>query len=245
MGRIVASLFQKKDDINNKSKVIFDFNKKKIRRNLKNNKKANAKFIEALVLYFAYRDLTLSKVYFEKDENMDLSGILWDNAELFVVAHEYSHIILGHLSPNQAFSRRFLHTDSMLYEVIMSWNEEFSADELALKIVFAHSQNDRKGVFAGYLGIELLFVCFDIIEKVCNVMSSETHPLANLRIHNLRKCLKNILPEQHETFFDGSEIIEEIGLYLLNTNKETVYDLLHKLLRNSYTSNNSTSVHID
>lgn len=228
-GRIISAFFSKKDDSSDKNKMIFDFDKKRIRENLKNNKEANSKFIEALVLYFANRDLTLSNIYFEKDENIDLSGILWDNAELFVVAHEYSHIILDHLSPNQVFSKRFSYDDSMLYEVIRSWNEESAADELALKIVLAHNKSEGNGFFAGYLGIELLFVCFDILEKAYNLEFSETHPLANLRIHNLRKCLKDILPEQYETILDGSKIIEEIGLNLWSVNKKIIYDLCNKL----------------
>jgi len=225
-GRIISSIFSKKDNSSDKNKIIFDFNEKRIRENLKNNKEANSKFIEAFVLHFANRDLSLSNIRFEKDENIDLSGILWDNAELFVVAHEYSHIILEY---NQVFSKRFSYDDSMLYEVIRSWNEESAADELALKIVLAHNKSEGNGFFAGYLGIELLFVCFDILEKSYNLEFSETHPLANVRILNLRKCLKDILPDQYETILDGSKIIEEIGLNLWSINKEIIYDLCNKL----------------
>ncbi len=172
------------------------------------------------------------KMYFEKDENMDLSGILWDNAELFVVAHEYSHIILDHLSQNEVFSKRFLYDDSMLYEIIRSWNEELSADELALKIVLAHNQKEKTGLFTGYFGIEFLFICFNIIEKACNIEFSETHPSSNMRINNLRKCLKEIAPEEYDTIITGSKIIEEIGLYLWDANKEIIYDLCNKLQSN-------------
>jgi len=225
-GRILSAFFSKRDDNSNKNKIIFDFNKKRIRQNLKINKEADSRFVEAFVLYFANRDLTLSNILFEKDENMDLSGILWDNAELFVVAHEYSHIIL---QLNQVFNKKFSYYDPMLYQVINSWNEEFAADELALKIVLAHNKSEGNGFFAGYLGIELLFVCLDILEKANNLEFSETHPLANSRIHNLRKCLKDILPDQYEVILDGSNIIEEIGLNLWSANKEIIYDLCSKL----------------
>jgi len=225
-GRIISAFFSKKDNSSDKNKMIFDFNETRIRENLKNNKEANSKFIEAFVLYFAKRDLTSSNVYFEKDENIDLSGILWDNAELFVVAHEYSHIIL---ELNQVVTKKISYDDSMLYKVIRSWNEESAADELAMKIVLAHNKSEGNGFFAGYLGIELLFVCFDILEKAYNIEFSETHPSANMRILNLRKCLKDILPDQYETILDGSKIIEEIGLNLWSVNKEIIYDLCNKL----------------
>ncbi|MFZ3102395.1 MAG: hypothetical protein WA113_09430 [Desulfitobacteriaceae bacterium] len=70
---------------------------------------------------------------------------------------------------------------------------------------------------------------FDILEKAYNLEFSETHPLANSRILNLRKCLKDILPDQYKTILDGSEIIEEIGLNLWSVNKEIIYDLCNKL----------------
>lgn len=232
MGRVISSFFSKKDNENKKNNITFDLNPENVIINLRSNKLGNSKFIEALVLFLAYRDLSLSKMYFEKDENMDLSGILWDNAELFVVAHEYSHIILDHLSPNKVFSKRLLYDDSMLYEIIRSWNEEFSADELALKIVLAHNQKERTGLFTGYLGIEFLFVCFDIIEKACNIEFSDTHPSSNKRINNLRKNLKEIAPEEYDTIINGSKIIEEIGLYLWDVNKEIIYDLCNKLQNN-------------
>ncbi|WP_313560490.1 hypothetical protein [Ruminiclostridium cellobioparum] len=199
---------------------------------MKSNKEGHTKFIEAIILYFVYRDLSFSKTYFEKDNNMNLAGILWDNAELFVVAHEYSHIILDHLSIEKEITKRYLFDYSMLYEVVRNWNEEFSADKLALQTTLAYNNNKAGyGSFCCFLGIEFLFSCLSLIEEATNCGCSETHPSAEMRINKLRQNLSSIIPDDAETIISGTCIIRDIVSDLWNTNKEMIYDIYNKILK--------------
>ena len=220
MGRVVSSFFSKINEDENKSYVTFDFNKDSINENLKTNKKGHNLFLEILILYFLYDDLSFSKIYYEEDVNINLSSVLWDTAELFIVAHEYSHIILGHLSAEKNFSKRFLDDNSMLYQVVRNWIEEFSADTLAFQLTMAKNQKSGYGLFSCYLGIEFLFACLDIIEKIYKDEFSETHPSAQMRIENLRQYFKSALPNKSQTIIDGTGVVREIMTTLWNINKD-------------------------
>jgi len=220
MGRVVSSFFPRLNYDENKNYVIFDFKRNTINQNLKTNKKGHEFFLETLILYFLFENLSYSKIYYEEDINMPLSAVLWDTAELFIVAHEYSHIILGHLPAEKSFSKRFLDENSMLYQIVRNWDEEFSADTLAFQLTMAKNQNSGYGSFACYLGIEFLFACLGLIEKINNVEFSETHPSAKMRIENLRQYIKSIFPSNSQNILDGTSIIQEIMAELWNINKD-------------------------
>ncbi|MDF2537164.1 MAG: hypothetical protein K0S76_185 [Herbinix sp.] len=227
MGRVVASFFTKTDE--DKDKDTYSLNEEVISEALENNKSGHAKFIETLVLYFAYENLHISSTYYEKDNNKQLSGVLYDNAELFVVAHEYSHIILDHLSPNRKLKKRFLDEASSLYQIMRNWNDEYSADALAVQSVLANNRNKLNGWMCGYLGVELCISCLEVIERFYNIESSETHPSAGMRRANIQKTLKQLLPLDHsKNILDNSKFIQDIISTLWKTHKDTIYNICDK-----------------
>lgn len=227
MGRVVASFFTKIDEDNDID--TYSLNEEVISEALENNKNGHAKFIETLVLYFAYENLHISSIYYEKDNNKQLSGVLYDNAELFVVAHEYSHIILDHLSPNRELKKRFLDEASSLYQIMRNWNDEYSADALAVQSVLANNRNKLNGWMCGYLGVELCISCLEVIEKFFNIESSETHPSAGMRRVNIQKTLKQLLPPDHSKhILNNSKFIQDIISTLWNTHKDTIYYICDK-----------------
>jgi hypothetical protein len=225
MGRVVSSFFTRNDDGSDKSKMAFNLDKDTVIENLRENRAGHAKFIEAIILYYAYRDLSFSKTYYEKDQNLNLSGLLWDTAEFFIVAHEYAHIILDHLAPKEYAAKRYLSDDSMLYKVIRNWSEELSADGLAFQLVMAYNQKSGYGLLGCYLGIEFVFACLNILGSE----ASETHPSNEMRINNIRQSLKNSLPQKSEMILEQGKVIEDIINELWNRNKKTIQDLYNHL----------------
>jgi len=232
MGRVVSSFFSK-GSTNNKNYDTFDLNRESIYENLEVNKKAHEAFLEVLVSYFVYENLSMLEIYYKEDTNINLSGLLWDTSELFIVAHEYSHIVLGHLPEEKSFTKRFLDDDSMLYQIVRNWSEEFSADELAFQLTMASNQNKGYGLFGCYLGIEFLFACLDIIEKVHNIKFSETHPSSKMRTEHLRKYLEHTLPKRSKSILEGTQIIQEIITTLWNRNKDNFYSVVQRVSQNS------------
>lgn len=227
MGRVVSSFFSRTDDGSNKNKLTFSFNINVFDENLKLDKEGNSKFLEVLILYFVYKNFDISKTYFEKDKKIYLSASLWDNAEFFVVAHEYGHIISDNISHKKNTKRIPLDDESRLYEVIRSWKDEIEADQIALQITLAHKDEMNFGLFGHYIGIEFLFACLSIIEEIDNKLNntefSETHPSAQIRIENLRNYLKYILPEEADDLLSGSEMVSYILTKLWNRNKDGFY----------------------
>ena len=226
MGRIVSSFISKKTMDNKDTSETYDVDNNTIKENLVNYKEGHWRFIEIFILYFINKNMWGSKTYIEKDNNLSLSGILWDNAELFIVAHEYSHIVLDHLSNNTLnFKKEYLDINSKLYKVIRDWHQEVSADNLALQTVLAYSQKVGHGFYGGYLGVELALACLDVMEKALDIGFSQTHPSAKIRKQQIRKALKEMLPEQYETIVNGSMFIDEIVSYLWETNQERIKHL--------------------
>ncbi|WP_461204566.1 hypothetical protein [Clostridium sp. DL1XJH146] len=227
MGRVVTSFYSKIDDGGNKNKLIFSFDTNIIDENLKTNKEGNSKFLEVLILYYVYQNFDTSKYYFERDKKINLSASLWDNAEFFVVSHEYGHIIVDNISNAKNSKRIPLDNESRLYEVIRSWEVELEADQIALQITLTHEDEMNFGLFGNYLGVEFLFACLNIIEEIDNKINntdfSETHPSAKIRIENLRKYIIKILPEKADNLINGSKTVSYILTKLWDRNKDNFY----------------------
>jgi len=227
MGRAVSSFFKTTYSGINKRKLELNINLNVIAENLKSNTKGNSEFLEALILYFVDKNFDDSKTYFEQDKKIPISCCLWDNAECFVVAHEYGHIIAENISPKKDISRKPSDEESRLYEIVSNWNDEFEADQIALEIILQNKDEVGLGVFGNYLGVEFLFACLDIIERIDNEDSkiefSETHPPAKSRINNLRNHLKNDYPSEADNLLSWSSPVSYILNELWDRNKDDFY----------------------
>ncbi len=98
-----------------------------------------------------------------------LANVLTRGMELFVIAHEYAHVLLGH-------TRR---GDSVA-DQLWSWRQEIAADSLACEIVLAtaqHSGSDFENGFALW-GPELMLAGLDILERVDAFTRTGTAPVA-------------------------------------------------------------------
>lgn len=121
----------------------------------------------------------------------NFAGALLHFAELFVVAHEFGHILKGHFSEASTINIKTNEGDVVVFD--NDWNQEYSADLCGLQLVQETLENyeDRYKkpesiVYAsGYAGPDLLLTMFDLIEKV-GKKKTTTHPPASLRRTNLR-----------------------------------------------------------
>lgn len=234
MGRVISSFFTKISEDNKTDSMSFDFNKDIVLKNINTNEDAHIRFMEGLILFFEHKDLLLSNIYFHKDQNLNLSGVFWDTAELFTVAHEYSHIILDSLNPNGELKKEHIDKESISYKITRNWNEEFSADELSFKLTMAHCNQNHKyeEIRNCYMGIEFLFACLDIIEKAFSIEFSETHPTSKTRIGKLREYLSKHLPQKGDEIISESKIIPYIIDKLWEMNKDEFYLNIRKIREN-------------
>jgi hypothetical protein len=118
-----------------------------------------------------------------------VAGIL-HFAELFVLAHEFGHIIEDHFSVENLMRIRTKEEDINLFR--SNWNQEYEADTCGLELVLGTvGENDKKNErslvrASSYMGPDLVFTFFDMIEKIGDIKPG-THPPAKSRRENLRK----------------------------------------------------------
>jgi hypothetical protein len=117
-----------------------------------------------------------------------VAGIL-HFAELFVLAHEFGHVIEGHFSTAKIMKMRIREEDIGVFSA--DWNQEYEADrcglELVLETVKEKSQRSLTRA-SSYMGPDLFFTFLDLIEKIGNIKPT-SHPPAKLRRENLRKVI--------------------------------------------------------
>lgn len=118
--------------------------------------------------------------YIKFAEDVEASAYLW------IVAHEYAHLLLGHIdSGNKNVVTRYLN-DIPVEEVYLQWKEEFDADFLAASIVMASDYSYYK-----ISGIYLALMCLKLsgIDKEHHGISS--HPPVSKRFANLLKFVES------------------------------------------------------
>jgi hypothetical protein len=114
-------------------------------------------------------------------------------AEFFIVAHEYSHLVLGHFSRSSFSQKRHFTSDVTVSEARLDWQPEFEADRLGIELAL-HRQLGRTAatgqcasVYTAYWAVGLLFGVISIMEEV--LAPPPTHPPAEARHTALRDFL--------------------------------------------------------
>jgi hypothetical protein len=126
-----------------------------------------------------------------------------DSAELFVMGHEYAHVIQGHLSEEHVPHSGLGDDVEILPHQI---GQEFEADILGLKLSI-ESMVRKHGVDASlaFFGVYLLFSAIELIDRAIDVLvpglapsssEHETHPPPDMRREYLNIYLTQGVGEQ-------------------------------------------------
>jgi hypothetical protein len=155
------------------------------------------------------------------------TAILRQSMELFIMGHEYAHIILGHLE-NQDTKKKHL-TPQDIYNILFSWDQELEADSLGLPLMLSAMGAGQKydHLDLHYCGAELFFSGYEILERAkCIVKQGNDdwywrggkedgrigdHPPAERRRDNLRELMtKNYGEESVKTSSSVEWIIKNL-----------------------------------
>jgi hypothetical protein len=129
-----------------------------------------------------------------------LQAMLTDYAELFVLAHEFGHAVLGHLDNEESYKLALPNPKESLSVIAKSRREELEADFVAGVLV---TQDLPRMVSDKWEGLQvemalagpfLLFELGRLIDKVGKI-NVKTHPPYEERIQNLKDVFRRIVPD--------------------------------------------------
>ena len=175
------------------SVLSFSAEKEKVKEYIRNNKTAKARFMDVVLAYVFKQNPHYAKQYMIDRKYVQLVELFRDAFKIFVVAHEYAHLCLGHLSKENTKRKTDILND---YErVIYSWVEEGSADLLATQITVLSSDDAA-------LGIAGIWICLNVIDilDALNVNDNDdksilqqyfTHPPVEIRKENIKNAMEN------------------------------------------------------
>nr|VFK01327.1 MAG: hypothetical protein BECKLFY1418A_GA0070994_11429 [Candidatus Kentron sp. LFY] len=126
---------------------------------------------------------------------------LFYSAERFVLAHEYGHVLVGHLNPKNTVSRSLAAGDTMNF-FKKSWEQEFEADAFALLLTFPPSmrQINTKDelelldlrLAAPYIFFSLAILLDTVSQQLLSLPHTDfadDHPPSGERLRRLEKQL--------------------------------------------------------
>lgn len=193
--------------------VAVSTDEKDVKRALESNIEVPRRFFDALCAYLIGGHPHLAEPYIASREAMFIGSVMRDSMETFVLAHEYGHIVGGHLGP--AVGQKSIIGDLSIETIPVDWQHEFEADIIGLEAMLAVQMERGFDLALSFWGADAFFGCVDVIEKAVSVLMhgeerpwvADTHPPTADRRMMLRYVLSNSLKGTHD-----SELESALGL---------------------------------
>lgn len=213
LSKIVALCFPK---INCESDIKFDFYSDKCIKISRNESIFKDSIVDLFKSASVLGCASGAKPWVMPDKGVYLAGILAESMNIFIIAHEVAHGILGHLeAPDQTLSSEILDDGVAM---IMSHADELDADREGLSYSMAALAKTELSpiyaVYAAYIffqGLNLLEACTALFDqKVSDLLS--THPHPKNRAENILKQGNEMLTSEEEKTLlkEGAERIEQV-----------------------------------
>jgi len=161
------------------------------------------RFLEVLLAYILGGHPHLARPYLPEPNYDGISSVLRETMEIFVLCHEYGHIVSGHLNVDN--TKKSMIADEDMDEIATSWQEEFEADIKGLDFMLEVMRKRGFDLSLSFWGVEFFFGCIDVVERAVsiirtgdvNVQISATHPPTEMRREMLHSVLKNSVPKEY------------------------------------------------
>lgn len=171
---------------------------------LNTNPEIGARFFDALAAYLVAGHPHAAKPYLASRSVTFLSSVLRDSMETFVVAHEFGHVVAGHLGP--AVSRKMMIADVDVDTISTDWIQEFEADAIGLEAMLAVRIQHGYDLSLSFWGADAFFGCIDVVEKALSILlfgeekpwQADTHPPTTMRRDMMRLILSRSLEGKNE-----------------------------------------------
>ncbi|WP_268541331.1 hypothetical protein [Candidatus Nitrosotenuis cloacae] len=241
LSKIIAQCFPyTKED--NHAEFIFD--EKQVLDRTNNETSILNRFQQMFLAYLIRGQVRAAPQYYLEAPFSYLASHLRYAMEVFIMGHEYSHILLRHVDSEK--SQKTLLDIGDAYNIMFEWPQEYEADALGLPLMLlAPRLRDRHNDPISYSGAELLFSCDEIIQRAeCILRTGKEdwywkggqkdgavgdHPPP----HERRKQLRNTMKHQFgDKSVETSLLIEKITSILWEKTKPIFIDVHEKYLQN-------------
>lgn len=218
MCKAVAMAFPEKASEKEGVSVSTDWND--VSEKLRTDPGIALRFFDALASYLVHGHPHAARPYLASRSVTYISSVLRDSMETFVVAHEYGHIVAGHLGP--AVARRMMIADVDVDTISTDWAQEFEADAIGLEAMLAVRMQSGYDLALSFWGADAFFGCIDVVEKALSVLlygeerswQAETHPPTTMRRDMIRlilvESLKNKNEEAAQSAINLAKILEDV-----------------------------------
>jgi hypothetical protein len=193
----------------------FSAQKDDIAQRIDSDKSVVYRFADVLLAYAATGEPSRARPYLPEVHYGRLADVLRRSMELFVMGHEYAHIILGHLSSAQSTETTLSEAEMLEY----SWVQEYQADMMGSSLMIRAMLRGGMDASMSYWGCDFFFSAIDVMDKAVSVLKGEeetavklgSHPPTKERREMLRRVLPEIIGEKHANDALGlSRILEDV-----------------------------------
>lgn len=170
---------------NKEGAFSYSLSKEAISNALQNNFNAIIRFTDLVLAYIVTGQASMAKQYTPGIKLAAITELIRDSYELFVVGHEYSHILLGHFqrNPSENKFKSEVSVDEDKKYIVNNWIDEHSADYLSTFLTI----KAMKGFdfVSSYMGIDICLITLIILERISVLLGigsdNTSHPPAELR----------------------------------------------------------------
>lgn len=222
--KVVADCFvpEKTDDRWNMFSVDFV----KIEKRMEETPEIQRHFDDLLLAYMVEGHPHAARQYYPSEVLAGMQSILCDGMERFIAAHEYSHLVLGHLADTGRKFREITPDNGAvpsesaeIREVFYQWRDEMQADMLAMDITMQIMLRKGYDKALSFMGIQAAMLGMELLDKMQNLKKGNdplqpavcaTHPSTEMR----KQLLQEKAREIDESILDLVKVQENIVDFL-------------------------------
>ncbi|MEU3890616.1 hypothetical protein [Streptomyces sp. NPDC029041] len=230
--KILAMSFPHIDDPDKNGFLSFSADLSEVIANIENNPYITQRFRELIFAYLTEGRPDRAPAYILEQPYMSMAQILYNSMELFVMGHEYGHIIAGHLGGIDRYAAALGSKEFQI--VTRNWKQEHEADALGMRLAITANQEEGLDIPMSFWGADFFFNCAEVVEKGLSVIETGqegnvkmgSHPPPNRR----RKVIRAILRQESNSATAAiqlADIMDSITRYLWESTKPLLVKL-HK-----------------
>ena len=200
--------------------VHYSFNLEAVKKNLQRNHVVLRRFRNIILGYLIYDSVAKAPAYIVPEEYFRLHLLFRTGMELFVLGHEYGHILSGHLDKGEYIDKNI--AGHKVTEIGYEQSMELLADAVGTKLMMdAMYENYRIGICTSYANAQLFLHALSILEEAAEIIKNVRsiddgiHPPLKLRRAALRAFMETY-GEVFQPSLDYASKVESVVEFLWN-----------------------------